>query len=308
MLKAGSFVLLFACGNNDNGPEDGLIDGMPAPDQPSDGTCPDMRQSGTVSFSSSGTDRTVSVVVPDGLREDMPLVYFFHGLLSPQSTPRPTEYMVNALRLQDLANEEGVVLVLPQSNVMERLGMEFFMWDIETEESDDMVLFDDLRACAYGILNIDLTRVHAMGFSGGALFSTVVGTARSHVLASMIQMSGGSDIEMMTFDQPLSAYLPFEYTLPSLLITGGRGDAWPGGGVTLVDFSSATDNLESQLTEDGHFVVRCEHDFGQTVPVSASQVAREWIRDHRHGETSPYVSVELSSLQSFAGWCLSVNE
>ena len=285
-----------------------MVDGVPAPTAPSDGVCPDMGQSGTVIFSSSGADRVVTVVTPDVMRDNMPLVFFFHGLLSPDSTPRPTEYMASALRLQNLADELGIVLLLPQSGIMERLTMRFFMWDIESEETEDMVLFDDLRSCAYALLGVDLSRVHAMGFSGGALFSTVVGAARSPVLASLVQMSGGSDIDMMTFEQPLSLYRSFDYALPSLLITGGASDRWPGGGITLVDFTAATDTLESQLVGDGHFVVRCEHDYGHTVPSSASQAAREWIRGHQHGERSPFQSAGISEMESFTDWCVEVSQ
>ena len=303
-------ALLSACSSKEDSDTSGGssgADGIEIPSDPSDGVCPDMTSSGTATFSSSGEERIVTVVAPQNVTEGMPLVFFFHGLLSPASTPRPTEYMASALRLQTLADDLGVVLLLPQSDIMERLTMQFFMWDVESSESADLVLFDDLRACAYRELNIDLSRVHAMGFSGGALFSTVVAAERSNILASMVQMSGGSDIDMMTFEQPLSRYSSFDYSLPSLLITGGSTDEWPGDGLTLVDFTAATDTLQSHLVDDGHYVVRCEHNYGHTVPPSASAVAREWIEAHRHGDPSPIQSAGIEGMDSFAGWCVNVS-
>jgi len=303
----GSIFFLLAvlgCGKDINDvPEEGdsLV---PTPEEPSSGDCPDMTQSHTTSFTSSGQDRTVTIVVPDEPVDNMPLVFFFHGLLDTVSTPNPTQYMANALGLQAFANEERAVIVLPQSGVLERMGYEFFMWDIEDGESPDLTLFDDLRSCAYSDLGIDLFQVHSMGFSGGALFSTVVARERSPMLASMVEMSGGSDISMLTFDEPLSTYTTPENPVPALLISGGSDDQWPGNGATLVHFSSATDTLQDKLVEDGHFVVRCEHNQGHTVPYTASLAARQWVTSHKLGEPSPIEASGIDNLENYSDWCV----
>ncbi|MGB0638812.1 MAG: hypothetical protein ACPGTU_05740 [Myxococcota bacterium] len=263
--------------------------------------CPDMTETNTGSFTSSGEDRTVTVVVPSGeVEAGGPLVYFFHGLLDPDSTPTPTEYMASALQLQAIADETGVTFVLPQSGLMDRLGFKFFMWNVETGDSTDITLFDDLRTCASNELDIDLTKVHAMGMSGGALFTTVVARERGDTLATMIEMSGGSDISMLTFDSMLSEYDTAAYAMPALLISGGPTDTWPGGGLDLVDFSGATDNLAEQLHSDGHYVVRCEHDRGHSVPYEAVQASWEWVDAHQFGEESPFISEGIDVLGS---WC-----
>ncbi|MAY81341.1 MAG: hypothetical protein CL930_11230 [Deltaproteobacteria bacterium] len=280
---------------------DGGVEGLAPLADLSDDDCPKMMESNTGTFSSSGESRTVTVVVPSGeVEPDGPLVYFFHGLLDPSSTPTPTEYMASALQLQSIADETGVTFVLPQSGLFERLGFEFFMWEVETGESNDMVLFDDLRTCAALERDIDLTKVHAMGMSGGALFTTVVARERGDTLATMIEMSGGSDISMLTFDGLLSEYKTPAYAMPALLISGGPTDTWPGGGMDLVDFSGATDNLAEQLYGDGHYVVRCEHDRGHAVPMEAVQASWEWVEAHQFGETSPFIEDGIDALGS---WC-----
>jgi poly(3-hydroxybutyrate) depolymerase len=308
------FLVLFisACGNKENSDDTGHFvapggGGVSLPLPASSGECPDMSTSHTTSFLSSGEERTVTIVVPDNPTTDMPLVYFFHGLLDPGSTPAPSDHMATALNLQSMANEAGVAFVLPQSGLLERLGFAFFMWNVAEPESTDIVLFDDLRSCAYDELAIDLSRVHAMGMSGGALFTTVVARERGDILASIVEMSGGSDIDMLTFDVPLSVYGTSESTMPALLISGGADDQWPGGGLTLVDFSAATDTLQEKLVADGHFVVRCEHSLGHQVPHSAIDAAWDWVDNHLHGEDSPFRETGITDVDSLSDWCIVAN-
>ncbi len=272
-------------------------------DPPSNGDCPDMTSSNTSTFQSSNEDRIVTMVVPENPTENMPLVYFFHGLMDPGSTPQPTEYMASGLGLQSMANELGIVFALPQSGVLTRMGFSFFMWSADEVEGSDVVLFDDIRSCASTDIGIDLTRVHAIGMSGGALFTTVIARDRGDTLASMVEMSGGSDVDMLTFDEPLSVYEQAAYQTPALLISGGETDIWPGGGLTLVDFNAATDNLADQLFEDGHFVVRCEHSQGHQIPMTALSAARLWVDSHQFEEPSSIKEAGIDSFSEFDGWC-----
>jgi len=232
----------------------------------------------------------------------MPVIFFFHGLLDPGTMPDPTAYMASALNLQQAANQYGVAFILPESQVLSRMGISFFMWAADEYEGPDITLYDDLRSCADDQLDIDLYSVHGMGFSGGALFTTVVARDRGNTLASIIEMSGGSDIDMLTFDEPLSAYDTPDYKMPALLISGGPDDAWPGNGLELVNFSNATDSLEEQLVEDGHFVVRCEHTYGHQVPMNALDVGWAWINAHRYDEPSPIQANGLTG-EAWADWC-----
>ena len=123
------------------------------------------------------------------------------------------------------------------------------------------------------------------------------------MLASLVEMSGGADIEMLTLDSLISEYETPEYAMPSLLITGGVGDEWPGGGMTLVDFTEATNTLENHLTSDGHLVVRCEHTRGHTVPMQAFNAAQAWISMHQFGSASPIAASGLTGMEHFESWC-----
>ena len=197
---------------------------------------------------------------------------------------------------------------MPQSDVISRAGFTFFMWDVTEGESTDMTLFDDIRACAHQSLSVDLKNLHAVGMSGGALFTTMVARERGDALASIVEMSGGSDIDMLTFDTPLSSYATPSYPMPALLIAGGATDTWPGGGLTLVDFSAATDTLEDQLVADDHFVVRCDHTQGHAIPMVAIEATEMWVDSHRFGEPSSIEASGIDDIEALNSWCVIANQ
>ena len=77
-------------------------------------------------------------------------------------------------------------------------------------------------------------------------------------------------------------------------------DTWPSGGLTLVDFETATDNLEQQLLEDGHTVVSCHHTAGHRLPNQAYSLSVDWVLSHEFGVESPWVDGDLGSDED---WC-----
>ncbi len=264
----------------------------------SDGECPEMPESGTYTISSGGLERDFTVLLPDELEPDAPLVFFFHGLLSPDYNPEPGAETAAALNLQATANETGAIFVLPDSRVMNVVIMDAFMWEVQEADDLDLVLYDDLRTCMVTDLEADIARVSATGFSGGSLFVTVLARERGDTLASILEMSGGSDIEVVSmpiiarYDTPAQA-------MPALVVSGGEDDGWPEG-FAVINFDEATDNLETSLKDDGHFVVRCQHTAGHTVTSTAMNTAESWLTAHTYGEPSPF---EGAGIDSFGDWC-----
>lgn len=311
-----ALAALLACGDKDDngsdtgdaGSDDGAADGgasgsgvAPLADL-SSGECPDLDASGTSTFLSYGIERTATILIPDPLPEGpMPVVYFFHGLMDPGSTPQPTEYMASALGLQDLADDEGVVVILPESPTQELLNIQFFLWDIQEDSAADLALYDDLRTCVAEQLDVDLDRFIAWGFSGGALFNTVVLSQRADTLAAAIEMSGGSDVDAYIYDDLIARYQTPAWPLPVLLQSGGANDVWPNTSLVIVDFQSATDTLEGQLAADGSVVVRCSHNSGHTVTNKGLDLAIEWALGHSFGQPSPWASDGLGSDDD---WCV----
>jgi predicted esterase len=179
--------------------------------------------------------------------------------------------------------------------------MSFFMWDVMEESDSDLVLFDDLRTCVSDELGVDLKRLSLMGFSGGSLFATTLARERSDTIATIVEMSGGADIDVSLFENPLSRYETPEWEMPMLLISGGESDAWPDSSFSLVNFYEATNTLQANRSADGLFSVRCDHGQGHTVTTQAYQTAQSWIlAEHIYGEPSPY---ETDGIADFDSWC-----
>ncbi len=264
----------------------------------SSGECPDLSASDHTSFLSSGEQRNVSIVLPDTPGEDMPVVFFFHGLVDVD----PATNIVSGLQLQSAANSSNVVFVVPESRTMTYFGMTFYMWQVMDEDDKDLVLFDDLRTCVANELDVDLTRLTAMGFSGGALFTTVVARERGDTLATMVEMSGGSDLDFsVVSEDPIAVYgQPANTELPALLVSGGDEDGWPQG-FPMVDFQAATDTLEGKLVADGHYTWRCRHEEGHTVTWNEWTLAKNWALAHSYGLPSPF---EGGSIDDHASWCV----
>lgn len=271
-------------------------EGLAAIAETSSGECPDLSQSGITTFTSSGETRTVSVRKPSEVNADTQVIVFFHGLMDPTQTPEPTEYMADGLDIARLAEDMNAIFLIPESPVRTEFGQSFYLWDVEGTSPNDMVLFDDLRSCAYEQLEPDMTRLSALGFSGGALFATMVASQRGDTLSTLVEMSGGADVEVIISEGLVAAYSTPAWSLPALLWSGGADDVWPDPSYQIVNFEAATDTLEANLVEDGHFVVRCEHELGHQINNAEWESALTWIAQHRFGEESPYVGADVSEL------------
>lgn len=281
-------------GEVDEGPE-------PAPlAELSSGECPALDASGTSSFLSSGEARSVTVIVPSAPVADMPVYFFFHGLDDPGATEHPGATWASTLDVQALADETGTAWVFADSPVQNMYGYEFYLWNLETTGNLDLVLYDDLRTCVANNLDVDLSRASAMGFSGGALFTTLLLAHRADTLATVVQLSGGADLSVPTFDELLALYAEPATDLPVLLTTGGEADAWPSEQLKVVDFYAASDTLQGYLLDDGHYVVRCNDEKGHTVNRADWDLGVSWLLAHSFGGDSPFAT---GGLGDDADWC-----
>ncbi|MED5372113.1 MAG: hypothetical protein VX899_13930 [Myxococcota bacterium] len=269
--------------------------------EPSDGACPDLSASGTTTFSSSGQERTVTALIPAGVSAESQVVFFFHGLMGESETPEPTEYMASALDLQSVADAYDAIILLPESMTRTEFNTTFFLWDVEGTSDADLVLFDDLRSCVHQAHAPDMTRLSAVGFSGGALFTTIVASQRGDSLSTFVEMSGGANFDVaLLSDATVAAYETPAWQMPALLWAGGENDAWPSPSFALVDFDAGTDVLEQELAADGHLTVRCDHDQGHTITQPEWASVIDWINGHQFGESSPFDG-DLSALPSTCG-------
>lgn len=235
------------------------------------GTCPAPGASGSVTVTSSEREREVLLLRPPGEREDLPIVFVWHGL---GATARS---MVPRLNLRGLA-DRGAIVVVPQARPDAEYG-----WTRE-----DGVLFEDLRACLVRDGG-DPARVVSVGFSAGALWTTILLGARADAFAAVVEMSGGALSPMADYRKPA-------WPVPALLFDGGTGDVYRKGPLT-VRFARQTERLRDRLRADGSFAVHCRHDGGHRIPTASSELIHRWVLGHRYGEASPFAPDDVP------GWC-----
>ncbi len=307
-----SLALLSACtGKADDTAapgDDTSGDGSPQPAELaplSSGACPDFSASGTSTFLSSDEERQVTVIVPASPSGSMPVNFFFHGVTDPSTTSNPGGDTADGLGLQAEADDTNTVWIVPDAPVQNLMGvMDVYLWDLALSTDHDLVLFDDLRTCAAQEQDVDLARLSAAGFSGGALWTTVVAVNRADTLATAVELSGGSDVEAPGFDSLLAEYSTPATDLPVLLTTGAADvDVWPSESMVIVDFAAATDTLQGELVADDHFVVRCQDEKGHVMSNGDWNIARDWLAAHTFGEPSPYAT---DGLGGDADWCATV--
>ncbi len=284
-------------GDDDDATEPALPQPAALQERP-EGECPDLSEPGTTTFSSGGTTRKVVTAFPEGETEGLPIIFFFHGLTTPDQNP--AEQMASALDLQDLAEELPAIIVIPEAPATQMpLVGEVSIWGILNEPEADLTLYDDLRGCVVNELGGDIRRVHSVGFSGGALWTSQMLMSRSDTLASAVEFSGGVEFELPIDGSPFLLYdSPVEKT-PALLVAGGEQDVWPQG-FGIIDFNSTTDTLQGGLRVDGHYVVRCDHGAGHTIPAAGWGFGQEWVLAHEYGVESPYVADGIGGEDS---WC-----
>ncbi len=293
LLRHALVLTLVACGGKDLPllPDTGAAAaaGPNGPTAPlaalSDGECPDM--SGTSRFSSGGLKRRVRIVTPKDAPPGLPVVFGFHGLV-------PTGFdaigdIVDGFDLKSLADELGVVFVVPEARELEFPGFgSLLLWGILDDTEPDLVLYDDLRTCLSRDLDVDLERMSVWGFSGGALWTSVIALERADTLASFVEFSGGNSFTVPLLGGPYIPYATPPHLPPALLVSGGDNDVWPDTTFTVIDFEDASDSLARSLANDGAVVARCHHQLGHTIPSNLWDLGVEWLVSHSFTGDSPW--------------------
>ena len=298
-----AITLLMGCGTTEDTGSTAVWNSAPLAE--TSGTCPTIDNSqSTQTFTSNGIEREVQFVLPESPEAGIQPVFFFHGLMPEGSNP--TNQMITSLSLQSIANEYNMMFILPVSQVWDLVGQRFHLWNIEQgTEIDDLTLYDDLRTCVadhfdvYNSDQIDLDLLSSMGFSGGALFTTVVLSNRPETLASVIEMSGGGDLAVPGFANPFSVHNPTDRDVPTLLMSGGAADVWPNSSFTVVDFDAASAHLFEELKAADHTAVLCTHNNGHTITQRGWNQALEWLTSHRFNEPSDYSTPK----EEWSDWC-----
>ena len=238
--------------------------------QPS-GACPSF-VSGNVDISPAGTEtRTVKLWVGDDPQPGGMLIIYWHAY---GSAPDEAAYTFSSAVIDAITAAGGVVAApYPASDVGQ------FPWFVVNGSArpDDMLLGDELVACAIEQVGIDPRRIHSTGMSAGGLQTTAFSMARSRYIASATSFSGGAFMTL-PFEDPANHFA-------AMIIHGGDNDIF-GGTVNFKTLSLAWFN---QLVGNGNFAFICDHGGGHSIPSGYGTSVAQFFFSHPFGTApSPY--------------------
>ncbi len=224
------------------------------------GSCPEFAK-GKATFDPGGKPRDVQMWIGDAAKTlDGPLVFFWHG-----AGGSPTEASFVLGSAIDEITALGGVVVAPYHDPGSGL-LPWFLALGGTAEND-LLVADEVVACAIAKVGIDRRRIHSVGFSAGAMHTTQFAVRRSGYLASIVAYSPA---RLGTPPDPQDGKNKY----PAMLLYGGDKDT------QVISFAETTRKYHGDLTAEGHFSVLCNHGGGHTVPSSARPSAWKFLEDH----------------------------
>lgn len=246
------------------------------------GTCPDFHTTGTVTVTPDGAGTRRAQIWVGEVAEslDGPLVFFWHGA---GGSPNEAPYALSMPVIDEILAMGGVVIA-PESDP----AAGTFEWYLATgSDEKDMLLADELVACANESIGIDAQHIHSIGFSAGALNTTQMSFRRASYVASVVTYSGGLIARAPATDAPDARFA-------AMMLFGGADDA------VVINFSTATHNYANALASQGYFGFMCDHGMGHTVPAAARASAWQFLLDHPYGlRPEPYADALPDGFYSY---------
>ena len=224
------------------------------------GRCPRF-VNGRVTFAPAGIPPR-KVQLYTGKRGGGPLVLYWHGMGG-----KPEEAVSGLSRkVIQRITEQGGVVAAPTHDA---LSGPYPWYLVSTKREDDLILTDEIVACAHKNKQIDPEHIHALGMSAGGLQATQLGPRRSNYIASIAAYSGGlvSSELTPTFQASTNKF-------PALLFHGGVKDEY------IVNFERTTRDYASLLRKKGHEPVVCNHQRGHVIPRGGGAAVYQFFLDH----------------------------
>jgi predicted esterase len=135
---------------------------------------------------------------------------------------------------------------------------------------------------------IDPRRIHAIGFSSGALHSAHLALARSNYIASIVSYSGGLPAGRLDKQDPANK-------VPALLSFGREGVD-----NAFVDFNISSRGWYNMFAPQGYYVLLCNHQRGHEIPTELVPHALRFFTDHPYRvNPEPYLETVPPTYPSF---------
>lgn len=201
---------------------------------------------------------------------DGPLVFNWHGWHG-----SPGGNGIDATSREELLAMGGM-LIAPYIDPAD----EDEYWDM-----DDVLLADEVLACAIEKVGVDLRRIHSVGLSAGGRQSLLLAYQRSGYIASIVTYSPGTSGGSLVSQDPSNRFA-------AMISHGGMTED--------AIFQQLAEQYFDGLVGAGHFAVMCQHESGHSAPSPVRDRAWELLLAHPFGtDPSPYADGLPPSFPSY---------
>jgi predicted esterase len=234
------------------------------------GTCPELVD-GDVMFAPAGIEpRAVRMWLSDAAATmDGPFVFYWHGT---GSQPMEATYGLGNTYVDQVVAQGGIIA----APYHDPAAGQFPWFLVLGSQEDDLILADEVLACAIEQLGVDERRIHTAGMSAGGLQTAQMSFRRSGYIASAVPYSGG--VLVAPPDQDPSN------PLAAMIFHGGVDDK------VVISFKDASETYKAAIETRGGFGFICDHGMGHTIPQGDAQASVwKFFLDHPFGtKPSPY--------------------
>jgi predicted esterase len=309
VLLLSGLCLLTACSSDDSSSDGTQNPQTPAPNVPQPaaefvpkptGTCPGFAEGAgctkddvslICTFSPATiVPRPVRIWMSDAARKKPgPLVTFWHGLSRNAGDAILALAGLGPDVVNDIVAKGGIVAAPERSEKRMTTSFSELPWllAIGAGDQDDLLVMDEVVACAHEEVGIDLRHIHTSGMSAGGLQTGAITPRRSGYLASTVAFSGGQIEAGLMEQDPENNYA-------MMLFFGGPND------MVVLNFRDTQTQFHARLKENGHYALLCDHNSGHTVPAEAAMAGWEFMQAHPFGVTpEPWANALPASIPSY---------
>lgn len=276
-----------ATDSSDSDTGNGSLLGLVPKDLPKiTGTCPNFVNA-QLEFNLSGLKKTRKARVwisHESRTKQGPLVFYWHG-----DRAAPSETTLGLGEVVREVLDLGGIVVAP---VAEKGGGSFSWAEAETTDqtrgTSDLLLADEILACAIKHVGVDLRHIHALGMGQGGLRTAQMSYQRSNYLASVATYSGGFIQDGVKMREPNNQ-------IAAMIFHGGIKDG------DKLKYQETSERYLKSLREDGNFGFICKHDQGHRVPREVTDQVWRFFQDHPFNQRpKPY---ERALPKGFPDYC-----
>jgi predicted esterase len=247
--------------------------------------CPTLTNGATVQIARKNGSMMPVVIYIDPAAKSKPdpggpIINYWHAT---GSSPIEVHSGFGDANIQKVTSMGGVVAAYTTTACSGCSTTDDLVWFVEDDDVQDTLV-----ACAIQQAKIDTRRIHALGWSAGALHSDHVALARNNYMASVISYSGGA-LFPVTIPDPSNH-------VATIQTYGTTGDA------VVIDFPTQSKSWYNTYQPQGWYTMMCKHAGGHMIDSGVAPMSLQFFMDHPYKVSpEPYANAIPPGFPSYCG-------